>query len=153
MSYIISSGEVSSGIILNYDSMTVLNGGKLYISSGGTATEITENGRYVSFDNGANVTFTPNTFSALVLSDASATVHSGTTANSTTVNGGHLYVYSGGKMTGRVFCTAIRGNSNKYHHYTSVFFSVLSSRSTEKKPKKLSKRPRTIILAMYGKSL
>ena len=43
------------------------------------------------------MTFAPNAFSGLVLSGYErATVHSGTTANATTVNGGGLTVYSGG---------------------------------------------------------
>ena len=95
---------------------TVNSGGYMYVSSGGTAnsttvnsrgrlsvygdctaTEIMENGGYVYFDESANVTFAPNTFSDLVLSNASATVHSGTTANSTTVNtSGFFYIYSSG---------------------------------------------------------
>ncbi|MDD6337137.1 MAG: AIDA repeat-containing protein, partial [Lentisphaeria bacterium] len=164
--YIISSGESSNGIILENDTMTVLDGGiatdttvnsfgRLYvhsggtanstmvnyngrlnvssggtansttvnkggsievrsggtansttvnpygyidISSGGTATEIVENGGHVSFDNGANVMFAPNTFTGAVLENwCEATLHSGTTANSTTVNSnGYLYVSSGG---------------------------------------------------------
>ena len=144
--YIVSSGQVSSGIILNsYDSMTVLDSGtansttvnvgqlyvssggvansttvnsrgrmwvssggtansttvnstgSMFVSSGGAATEIVENGGYVGIKEGAEVTFVPNTFSGLVLSHASATVHSGTTANSATINAvGYLEVFSGG---------------------------------------------------------
>ena len=106
--YIVSSGEVSSGIILENNSMTVLDGGiansttvnnfgKLYVSSGGTATDVMENGGYVDIQTGANVTFIPNSFSGLVLSKSTATLHSGTTANSTIIstNGG-MIVYSGG---------------------------------------------------------
>ena len=76
---------------------TVNSGGSLIVSSGATATKIQENGGYVSVAADADVTFTPNTFSGLVLSSAAATVHAGTTATDTTLNfGGWLYVFSGG---------------------------------------------------------
>ena len=126
--YDVSSGITSSGITLYCDSMyvssggtatattvdcwgylyvcsggtatftTVNTGGYFYVSSGGTATEVRENGGYVYVADGANVTFVPNTISGLVLSTV-ATLHSGGTATSTTVNDyGHLYV-SGGTAT------------------------------------------------------
>ena len=82
------------------NSTTVNNGGRFSVSIGGTATEIIENGGYVYVADGADVTFVPNTISGLILSSASATVHSGTTANSTTVNGGGFYVSSGGTANG-----------------------------------------------------
>ena len=85
--------EVSSGGVAN--STTVNELGMFEVSSGGTATEIIENGGYVDVADGAIVSFASNTFSGLVLS-ASATVHSGTTANNTTVNtNGFLYVLGG----------------------------------------------------------
>ena len=67
------------------------------VYSGGIA-QIKENGGYINVGAGANVTFVSNSFSGLVLSSGqSATVHSGTTANSITVNsGGTLAVLSGG---------------------------------------------------------
>ena len=103
------------------NSTTVNEHGYLYIHTGGTATEIIENGGYVSVDDKADVTFRPNSFSNLTLS-WNATVHSGTTANSTTVNsngvlfvssggtvnnttvnyGGKIYINGGGKLTGRM---------------------------------------------------
>ena len=76
-------------------STTVNGGGSMTVFSGGTALNIVENGGYVDVAEGASVTFTPNTISGLVLSYTSATLHSGTTANSTTVKGS-LDVYSGG---------------------------------------------------------
>ena len=86
---------VSSGGTAN--STTVNFGGYLYISPNGTATEIIENSGYVEVEDGTNVTFLANTLSGLTLERHSATVHSGTTANSTTVNvNGILKVYSGG---------------------------------------------------------
>ena len=76
---------------------TVNSGGRLIISSGATAVKVMENGGYVQVADGANVTFSSNTISDLTLSGASATIHSGTTANNTTVNGGgRLEVFSGG---------------------------------------------------------
>jgi len=88
--------HVSRGGTTN--STTINSGGRLNVSSGGMATEIIENGGYVSVEEGANVTFVSNTFSSLILSSKdSATVHSGTTANSTTINSGcKMDVYSGG---------------------------------------------------------
>ncbi len=75
----------------------VNSGGSLLVSSGATATKVRENGGYVYVAEGADVTFAPNAFSGLVLSDASATVHAGTTATDTTLNsGGRLHVFSGG---------------------------------------------------------
>ena len=126
VNYVVSNGETQSGIILNKaDSMTVRNGGtastttvnsggylhvssggsannttvnqfgSMVVSSGASATETKENGGYVF--KGADVTFIPNAFSGLVLSRSITTVHSGTTANSTTIKfGGGLNVYSGG---------------------------------------------------------
>ena len=77
---------------------TVNSGGRILVGSGGTATDIVENGGYVYFEEGADVTFVPNTINDLVLEKVlSATVHSGTTANRTTVNfSGYLHVSSGG---------------------------------------------------------
>ena len=80
---------------------TVNSGGTLIVSSGATAESITENGGYVKVLDGANVAFVKNTVSRLALSDASATIHSGTTATDTTVNaGGKLEVFSGGTANG-----------------------------------------------------
>ena len=88
--YVISGGTANN--------TTVNSRGNLYISSGGTTTDVVENGGYVYVDEGANVKFKAHTFSGLTLSGTQfATVHSGTTANSTTVKDtGFLTVYSGG---------------------------------------------------------
>ena len=94
-----ASATIHSGTTAN--STTVNAGGRLEVFSGGTATEVLENGGYVEISDGATVTFASNTISGLALSDASATIHSGTTANSTTVNaGGKLEVFSGGTVNG-----------------------------------------------------
>ena len=82
---------------------TVNSNGKLEVFSGGMASGVTENGGYVYVADGATVTFTPNAVSGLVLSNASATVHAGTTATDTTVNSnGKLEFFSGGKATGQM---------------------------------------------------
>ena len=97
-----NSAKVNSGGWMSVysgtaNSTTVNSGGRLYVISGGVATDIIESGGYVEFENGATVTFLSNSFSGLVLSYTSATVHSGTTANTTIVNaGGTMYVSSGG---------------------------------------------------------
>ena len=83
------------------DNITVNSGGRLYISSGGTAAEVLENGGYVTVGIGADVTFVPNVLDDFVLNGASATIHSGTTANNATVDsGGTLYICSGGTANG-----------------------------------------------------
>ena len=80
-----------------YREAVVNSTGKLYVNSGGTATEVVENGGYVSASEDAEVSFAPNAISDLNLSNASATVHSGTSATDTTVNsGGNMTVSSGG---------------------------------------------------------
>ena len=104
-----NSTVVNSGGYLQISSRgtansTVVNsGGYLQISSGCTATDIIENGGYVFIDGEAdyvehpNVTFLPNSFAGLKLDGTSASIHSGTTADDTTVGAdGLLCVYSGG---------------------------------------------------------
>ncbi len=96
-----SSGSVhvSSGGVVN--SVTVNSGGHLNISAGGTATGVVENGGYVYVEEGAEVTFLPNTFSGVVLNGIDASVHSGTIANDTVVNSDSiLQVFSGGFANG-----------------------------------------------------
>ena len=103
-----SGGTANATTVNSWGSMTVSSGGTandttvnavgyLYVEFGGTALNIVENGGYVDVAEGASVTFTPNTISGLVLSCTSATLHSGTTANATTVNSsGSMTVSSGG---------------------------------------------------------
>ena len=92
---------ISSGGTAN--STTVNSSGTMFISSGGLAMDIIENGGYVYVASGAEVTFVPNTMSGLVLSDASATVHSGTIVNNVTIDsGGRLTVYNGGIVDGNI---------------------------------------------------
>jgi len=92
---VLSSGYlcVSSGGFAN--SCLVDSYGVLNVYAGGSVTNLIENGGCIDIADGANVTFIENTFNGLILSNNKATVHSGTTANSTTVNA-NLYIYSGG---------------------------------------------------------
>ena len=85
----VSSNGLASNIMVN-------SGGFLFVSSGGKAIEIKENGGYVDEQTGAEVTYARNSFKDRVISNASATVHSGTTANNTTILSGRLTVFSGG---------------------------------------------------------
>ena len=148
-SYVVPSGETSTGLNLTRDTLNVLNGGSavdthvnsaggLYVSSGGeayntivnsageldvyyegmasgvvvsagasvfvasdgSAFDIKEEGGRVSWSNGATVTFVPSVFTNYTFQNGyGATIHSGTTANCTTLNRGFLYVYNGGLVT------------------------------------------------------
>ena len=107
-SYHIGDGDRIIAPTVNYD-------GKLYVSSGGTALEIRENGGYVSIASDAVVTFVPNTFSNLdLMTDPasfrqSTTVHSGTTAYNTHIYSNYrLRVYNGG--TANYTCIHTIGN-------------------------------------------
>ena len=104
---IVPSGVTSSGFALNgsmyvnenavVSDATINRGALLYVSSGGSGVNIKENGGAVGYDPEATVSFVPNTFSGAVASYSEITVHSGTTAVSTTLNAsGTLYVYNGG---------------------------------------------------------
>ena len=89
-----SAFAIEGGKVSHY---TVNNGGRLTVYSGSTATDIVENGGFVYFEEGADVTFAPNTINDLLLKNASATIHSGTTANRATVNSrSDLNIISGG---------------------------------------------------------
>lgn len=81
----------------------VESGGNLIVSGGGVATGIVENGGYVAVQEGAEATFASHTINGLLVK-SSATVHSGTTAGDVTVDGGRLFLYSGGKLTGKIIC-------------------------------------------------
>ncbi|MBR4673809.1 MAG: AIDA repeat-containing protein, partial [Victivallales bacterium] len=79
---------------------TVNSGGYLRVEQGGAAHDVVENGGGVFVNDGADATFKPNVFSELEMTAnyTTATVHSGTTANKTTLNGSgvKLEVYNGG---------------------------------------------------------
>ena len=106
--YYVSSGQVSSGIILNNyymyissggmaDNTTVNSNGYLRVSSGGIANSTTVNSGYLYVFSGGTAN------STTVNSYGSMGVYSGGTANSTTVNsGGVLIVDSGGKANSTI---------------------------------------------------
>ena len=108
-SYYVSSGQVSSGIILNNDGMvvyysgtanstTVNSGGRLYVSSGGTANETTVNsgGSMYVYDGGTANSTTVNSGGFMTVEGMTIGMVS-TLANAVTVNpGGSMYVSSGG---------------------------------------------------------
>ena len=92
-SFVFESGATVSGITVNA-------GATFHVTSGMKLTEIVENGGYIVVDDGAEVTFRANVISAVGLDESSATVHSGTTIQGTTVGfGGLLAVFSGGSAT------------------------------------------------------
>ena len=84
----------------------VNQGGELNVHSGGKALEIVENGGFVDVESGAEATFFPTIISGLVLPGwDSATIHSGTTANQTSLPGGIVEVYSKGIVNDTNVCT------------------------------------------------
>ena len=87
----LQQGGTASGVSVN-------SLGRLGIFTGGTATGIVENGGCVDIaDENATVTFASHSFSGLMLSRGSATIHSGTTAYDTKIGlGGIVQVFSGG---------------------------------------------------------
>ncbi len=92
----------SGGSAVNRDgimnSTTVKAGGVLDLWAG-SATDIIEDGGYVKFSSGVYMTYASNTFSGVKLGNAqSATVHSVTTANGTTVGSGGLLEVDGGRL-------------------------------------------------------
>jgi len=102
-----AGGTVNTTTIASQGSMYVSDGGKaddvtvghrayLYVSSGGTATQILENGGCVNVDNGATVTFLPNSFGGYTYTFVSATIHSGNTGTNLSANEwGKIYVIGG----------------------------------------------------------
>ncbi len=95
--FAISAGTISllSGAMA--ENITVNKGGELDVMDNSTAVQVIENGGYVFISDGSEVSFASNSFSNQVLEKGSATVHSGTTAASTTLNSrGTLEVYEGG---------------------------------------------------------
>ena len=74
-------------------SMTVNPGGIVELVYG-SATAIKENGGYVRCED--NATYVPNSFSGVILSSRSMSLHSGTTANNTTVYASDIDIFLGG---------------------------------------------------------
>jgi len=99
------SGAVASNTTLNeggklyvYNSGSVISAtvnkmGYLYLSAGGTATDIVENGGFALGQNGTTLTFVANSFSDMALSSA-ATLHTVTTATDISIAGNNGTVMS-----------------------------------------------------------
>jgi len=115
-----ASGTVMSGGRLQVSGGGAANGaevgagGRLVVSSGGTAVEIVEKGGYVEVASDASVTFAPNTFGGLRLTDM-ATLHSGTVASGVAVAAGGCLFLSGGvasdtSVTGGGFVAVSNGS-------------------------------------------
>jgi autotransporter passenger strand-loop-strand repeat protein len=96
-----SAFEIKNGAVNGF---SVDSGCQLVVSSGCLAQAIRENGGYVDVIPGANVSFSPNSFSKVELSyNCNATVHSGTTATGVIVHkNGRLVIGSGGSALGIV---------------------------------------------------
>ena len=90
--FAVGNGGVANG-------MTVNSGGSVWVASGGTANAIKENGGYVEVSE-KNVSFIINIINNIYMTNG-MTLHSGTTANSTTVNShGSVFVSNGGVANG-----------------------------------------------------
>ena len=111
---VVSGGylTVSGGTVLG--TVTVEKGGEMFCY-GGTVEKVIENGGYVSAHPyyGTMIEFGSNTFSGVHLtSGQSATVHSGTTANSTLIEG----IYSSGAGASlRIYDGGIASNTEAIH--------------------------------------
>lgn len=104
-----SGGSVIDVTFMSSGNMTVHGGGfasvirtspqtSLTISSGGTATDIIENGAFVSVAQGAEASFVPTTATSLSFGYQSATAHSGTVLNAVSITHEYarVWVYEGG---------------------------------------------------------
>ena len=88
----ISSGAVADGVTLN-------SGGMIYVSSGGTALNILENCGGVVAEEGAVLSFIPNTISGYTATVVSMTLHSGSILYDLTAEVfGNVFVYDGGRV-------------------------------------------------------
>ena len=89
--------EIADPATLTLDEAKSNPGGDFYVSSGGTATLVKENGGNVFVANDADATFVQNELAGLTVTGRT-TLHSATTAANTTVEGGELAI-SGGVAT------------------------------------------------------
>ena len=101
--------EVQKGGHLEH--VTANTGCLLFVSSGGTATNIVEYGGYVRVPTGAVGQFEQTVIPNLALSASqSATIHSGNqVSNATISSGGSLHVFEDGTLTGQ--CSVLNGGS------------------------------------------
>ena len=111
---IVDGGSDSSmGIVLvsggGANDTAINSGGRMYISSSGTAPQIMKQGGTAEEEAGAVVTFADNTLSELILPAINPEVHSGTTAIDIDLNDlGNLQVNSGGIV--RYASVSAKGN-------------------------------------------
>ncbi len=92
----IPDGVTSTGLIINA-------GDNLYIQSGGTATNTTENGGNVEIKAGGVADFATNTITGQTIGNTIMTVHKNTVANENVFGaGGSLKVYDGGIASGNM---------------------------------------------------
>ena len=108
----VNAEGAATGVTANADArINVLSGGSLndatvnlhgnmYVSNGGTATNIKENGGYVEIQEGATATFVSNLITgATMWNGRTMTLHSGTTATDVAMEGsGFIHVYEGGLL-------------------------------------------------------
>ena len=101
--------EVQKGGLL--ENVTANTGCLLFVSSGGTATNIVEYGGYVRVPTGAVGQFEQTVIPNLTLSASqSATIHSGNyVSNAIISSGGSLHAFEGGTLTGQ--CSVLNGGS------------------------------------------
>ena len=104
---VIDGGIMKVGPSCALDGVRVNSGGSLLLNGTASAVNVVENGGFVSAINASsdtNISFLSNTFSGVELTSLTqkaATVHSGTTAVSTTINSRCvLSVYEGGVASG-----------------------------------------------------
>ena len=108
----VNAEGAATGVTANADArINVLSGGSLndatvnlhgnmYVSNGGTATNIKENGGYVEVQDGATATSVSNLITgATMWNGRTMTLHSGTTATDVAMEGsGFIHVYEGGLL-------------------------------------------------------
>ena len=101
--------EVQKGGHLEH--VTANTGCLLFVSSGGTATDIVEYGGYIRVPTGAVGQFEQTVIPNLTLSASqSATIHSGNyVSNAIISSGGSLHAFEGGTLTGQ--CSVLNGGS------------------------------------------
>ena len=98
---LVSAGGSANGVVVNYDT-------ELDVAAGAVAEGVVENGGYVHVAEGAVVSFNQNSFGDYEYDQwQSASIHSGTTANNITVNGGVIDVFDGGQVNGLYFSYGI----------------------------------------------
>lgn len=113
------------------DNTTILSGGELTVYNNGRATDTIENGGCVEISGGI-VTFASHTIHDLQLMNdgteregyVSATIHSGTIADGTTISEALLYVSSGGRIENT---TVLRGGALDVRSCGTMHDTVISS--------------------------